>query len=105
MLPLPLVVRRQTRDTAELYGLLDRGVLAPGYKADINVIDYENLRLHQPEIVYDLPGDARRLVQRADGYVATIVSGEVTLRDGTPTGALPGKVLRGARSAPFAQPA
>ena len=102
-LPLPLVVRRQTRDTAELYGLLDRGVLAPGYKADVNVIDYENLRLHQPEIVYDLPGDARRLVQRADGYVATIVRGEVVLRDGEPTGALPGKVLRGAQPAPVEQ--
>jgi N-acyl-D-aspartate/D-glutamate deacylase len=99
-LPLPLVVKRQTCDTATLYGLLDRGLLAPGYKADVNVIDYDNLRLHQPEICYDLPGGARRLVQRADGYVATIVNGEVVLRDGEPTGALPGRVLRGAQQLP-----
>src|SRR5690606_18241931 len=81
-LPLPFVVKRQTRDTAELYGLLDRGLVAPGYKADINVIDYDNLRLCLPEIAYDLPGGSRRLVQRAVGYVATIVSGQVVLRDG-----------------------
>src|SRR5690606_14407745 len=99
-LPLPFVVKRQTRDTAELYGLLDRGLLAPGYKADVNVIDYDNLRLCLPEIAYDLPGGSRRLVQRAVGYVATIVAGQVVLRDGEPTGALPGKVLRGARPAP-----
>jgi N-acyl-D-aspartate/D-glutamate deacylase len=99
-LPLPLVVKAQTRDTATLYGLLDRGLLAPGYKADVNIIDYDNLRLHQPEISYDLPGGARRLVQRADGYVATIVNGEVVLRHGEPTGALPGRVLRGAQPAP-----
>jgi N-acyl-D-aspartate/D-glutamate deacylase len=99
-LPVPLVIKRQTHDTAELYGLHDRGLLAPGYKADVNIIDYENLRLHRPEISYDLPGDARRLVQRADGYVATIVSGEVVLRDGEPTGALPGRVLRGAQPQP-----
>jgi N-acyl-D-amino-acid deacylase len=103
-LPLSLVVKRQTRDTAELYGLLDRGLLAPGFKADVNVIDYDNLRLRQPEIVFDLPGGARRLVQRADGYVATIVSGEVVLRDGEPTGALPGRVLRGAQPEPAEQP-
>ncbi|HEX7097237.1 MAG TPA: amidohydrolase family protein [Acidimicrobiales bacterium] len=101
-LPLPLVVKRQTHDTAALYGLHDRGVLAPGYKADVNVIDYENLRLCLPEIVYDRPGGARRLVQRAVGYVATIVSGAVVLRDGEGTGALPGKVLRGAQPAPVA---
>jgi N-acyl-D-amino-acid deacylase len=99
-LPLPLVVKRQTRDTAELYGLRDRGLLAAGYKADVNIIDYENLRLHKPEIVYDLPGDARRLVQRADGYVATILSGEVVMREGEPTGAMPGRVLRGAQPQP-----
>jgi N-acyl-D-amino-acid deacylase len=99
-LPLPLVIKIQTHDTADLYGLHDRGLLAPGYKADVNIIDYDNLRLHRPEIVYDLPGEARRLVQRADGYVATIVSGEVVLRGGEPTGALPGRVLRGSQPEP-----
>jgi N-acyl-D-amino-acid deacylase len=99
-LPLPLVVKIQTHDTAQLYGLNDRGLLRPGYKADVNLIDYDRLRLHRPEVVYDLPGDARRLVQRADGYVATIVSGEVVMRDGEPTGAMPGKVLRGAQPQP-----
>jgi N-acyl-D-aspartate/D-glutamate deacylase len=99
-LPLEFVVKRQTRDTATLYGLRDRGLLAPGYKADVNVIDYEHLALRKPEIAYDLPGGARRLVQRADGYVATIVAGEVVLRDGEATGALPGRVLRGARPDP-----
>jgi N-acyl-D-aspartate/D-glutamate deacylase len=103
-LPLAFVVKRQTRDTAVLYGLRDRGLLAPGYKADLNVIDYEHLALHKPEMAYDLPGGARRLVQRADGYVATIVSGEVVLRDGEATGALPGRILRGGQSDPQADP-
>ena len=99
-LPLPFVVKRQTRDTAELYGLLDRGLLREGFKADINIIDYENLRLRMPEMAYDLPGDARRLVQKADGYVATIVSGAVVSRNGEFTGELPGRVLRGAQPLP-----
>jgi N-acyl-D-aspartate/D-glutamate deacylase len=99
-LPLEFVIKRQTRDTAALYGLCDRGLLAPGYKADVNVIDYEHLALRKPEMAYDLPGGARRLVQRADGYVATVVSGEVVLRDGEATGALPGRILRGARPDP-----
>jgi N-acyl-D-aspartate/D-glutamate deacylase len=103
-LPLEFVVKRQTRDTAVLYGLLDRGLLAPGYKADVNVIDYDHLALRKPEMAYDLPGGARRLVQKADGYVATIVSGEVVLRDGEATGALPGRILRGARPDPQADP-
>ncbi|HEV8297809.1 MAG TPA: amidohydrolase family protein [Acidimicrobiales bacterium] len=99
-LPLPFVIKRQTRDTAALYGLRDRGLLAPGYKADVNVIDYAGLRLRKPEMAYDLPGGAKRLVQRADGYVATIVHGEVVLRDGEVTGSLPGRVLRGAQPDP-----
>jgi N-acyl-D-amino-acid deacylase len=99
-LSLPFVIKRQTHDTAELYGLFDRGVLAPGYRADINVIDYENLHLRKPEILHDLPGGARRLVQRADGYLATICRGEVTMRDGVETGARPGMVVRGAQAAP-----
>jgi N-acyl-D-aspartate/D-glutamate deacylase len=96
-IPLEVAVRKMTSDTARLYGLGDRGVLAPGYKADVNVIDFDRLNLRLPELVFDLPGGARRLVQRADGYVATVVSGDVTFRDGEPTGARPGRLVRGAR--------
>ncbi len=94
-LPLEFVVKRQTSETAQLYGLADRGILAPGKKADINLIDFENLQLRAPETVYDLPAGGRRFVQRAQGYKYTIVSGEVVFRDGEPTGAMPGKVVRG----------
>jgi N-acyl-D-aspartate/D-glutamate deacylase len=96
-LPLELVVKKMTHDTAHLYGLGDRGVLAPGYKADLNVVDFERLQLKLPELAFDLPGGARRLIQRAEGYVATIVSGEVTMREGQDTGARPGRLVRGAR--------
>jgi N-acyl-D-aspartate/D-glutamate deacylase len=96
-LPVELVVSKMTRDTARLYGLGDRGVLAEGFKADVNVIDFDRLNLKLPELVFDLPGGARRLVQRADGYTATVVSGEVTLREGDDTGARPGRLVRGAR--------
>jgi len=96
-LPLELVVQKMTSDTASLYGLGDRGVLAPGKKGDVNVIDHANLTLHRPEMVYDLPGGARRLLQHATGYDATIVSGEIVMRDGQDTGARPGTLLRGAR--------
>jgi len=99
-LPLEFAVKKMTRDTASLYGLNDRGILAPGYKGDANVIDLAGLRLHLPEVVHDLPTQARRLVQKADGYRATIVSGEVTWRDGVETGARPGRVIRGSQSAP-----
>jgi len=92
---LELAVKRQTKDTAELYGLCDRGVLATGMKADINLIDFDNLRLHPPEMVFDLPADGRRFVQPVDGYNCTIVSGEVTYESGEPTGAMPGKIVRG----------
>jgi N-acyl-D-aspartate/D-glutamate deacylase len=96
-LPLPWVVRKMTRETAELYGLGDRGVLAPGKKADANVIDWDALQLEPPVMVHDLPAGGRRLIQRARGYQATILSGVVTMRDGEHTGALPGRLLRGAR--------
>jgi N-acyl-D-aspartate/D-glutamate deacylase len=96
-LPLEWVVRKMTRDTAELYGLGDRGTLEPGKKGDLNVIDPARLRLGIPELVHDLPGGARRLVQKAHGYSATVVSGEVTFRDGVHSGALPGRLLRGPR--------
>jgi N-acyl-D-amino-acid deacylase len=99
-LPLEFIIRKQTQDTARLFGMHDRGVLAAGFKADINVIDYDNLRVHQPQIVHDLPGGAKRLIQRADGYVATIVSGEVVMRNGEPTEARPGRVVRGEQLAP-----
>ncbi|MBB3890667.1 N-acyl-D-aspartate/D-glutamate deacylase [Phenylobacterium haematophilum] len=101
-LPLETMVRMQSHDTAAALGLHDRGVVAPGYRADLNVIDYEGLTLGAPSVAYDLPAGGRRLVQRADGYVATIVAGQVTYRDGQPTGALPGRLLRGARAAPAA---
>jgi N-acyl-D-aspartate/D-glutamate deacylase len=99
-LPLPFLVQRHTRDTARTVGLLDRGVLAPGYRADVNVIDHEHLVARRPEIRHDLPAGGRRLVQAADGYLATVVAGEVTYQAGEATGALPGRLLRGGRSAP-----
>ena len=89
-----------TSETAALYGLFDRGVLAPGYKADLNVIDLERLLLRRPEMAYDLPGGARRLLQRADGYDATLVAGELVMQGGEATGARPGRLLRGPRRAP-----
>ncbi|HXR36378.1 MAG TPA: amidohydrolase family protein [Candidatus Binataceae bacterium] len=94
-LPLEKAVKLQTRDTAEFYGLMDRGLIAPGMKADLNLIDFANLRAHAPEMVFDLPAGGRRLIQKADGYKHTIVSGEVIFEDGRPTGAMPGKVVRG----------
>jgi N-acyl-D-aspartate/D-glutamate deacylase len=97
-LPIEWVVRKMTRDTAWLYGLRDRGVVAPGMKADLNVIDWDRLELALPELVHDLPAGARRLVQRARGYEATLVSGIVTMREGEHTGALPGRVIRGPQS-------
>lgn len=94
-LDLPALIRRQTSDTARAIGLHDRGVVAPGMKADLNVIDYDALSLERPYMVHDLPAGGRRLLQRARGYRATVVSGVVTYRDGEPTGALPGRVVRG----------
>ena len=96
-LPLEWVVKKQTRDTARLYGLRDRGTLEPGMVGDVNVIDYENLRLGSPYVSADLPAGGKRLLQRASGYVATIKRGEVTFADGVDTGARPGRLLRGAR--------
>jgi len=98
-LPLEKVVSMQTRDTARLYGLNDRGVIAPGMKADLNLIDYEALAITEPEMVFDLPAQGRRLIQRALGYRATIVSGEVTFEDGAATGAMPGRLIRGRQNA------
>jgi N-acyl-D-aspartate/D-glutamate deacylase len=99
-LSLPFVVQRQARDTARAVGLQDRGILSPGYRADINVIDMTALQLHRPEMLFDLPTGGRRLVQRADGYRHTIVAGQETYRNGVPTCALPGRLVRGPQSAP-----
>ncbi len=96
-LPLEYVVKKQTADTAALFGLGDRGTIAAGLKADLNVIDFERLTLHTPRMAYDLPAGGRRLVQDASGYVATIVSGAITRRNGVDTGARPGRLVRGAR--------
>ncbi len=93
-IPLEVLVKRQSRDTARAVALSDRGVLAPGMKADINLIDFENLRVRAPEMVADLPSGGVRLEQRADGYLATIVSGRVTYRNGEATDALPGRLIR-----------
>ena len=97
---LEFLVQRQCRDTAAAVGLHDRGVLAPGYRADLNVIDFDRLRVHRPELLYDLPAGGRRIVQRADGYVHTVVAGIETYAEGEATGDLPGRLVRGARPGP-----
>jgi N-acyl-D-aspartate/D-glutamate deacylase len=96
-IPIETAVHKLTQATARLYGLGDRGVLAPGFIGDLNVIDAAGLQLHRPEMIGDLPGGARRFVQHADGYVATVKQGEVTFANGEDTGARPGRLLRGAR--------
>jgi len=98
--PLEFAVKRMTSETAAVYGLLDRGVVAPGYKADFNVIDFDRLELPRPRMAFDLPGGARRLLQRSSGYDATIVGGEVVMDHGEPTDARPGRLLRGSTAAP-----
>ena len=99
-LPLADVVRRQCRETARSVGLLDRGVLAPGYRADLNVVDLDAVQPRRPEPVWDLPAGGRRLLQKADGYLHTFVAGEETYAAGEPTGALPGRLVRGPQHAP-----
>ena len=94
LIDLPTLVKRQTHDTARAVELFDRGTIAPGMRADLNVIDFDNLRVRVPEIVHDLPTGGARLQQRADGYLATIVAGEVTYRNGEATDALPGRLIR-----------
>jgi N-acyl-D-aspartate/D-glutamate deacylase len=99
-LDLPFAVQRHTSATARTVGLLDRGVLAPGYRADVNVIDFEHLTARRPEMHHDLPAGGKRLVQPADGYVATLVAGEVTYENGETRGPLPGRLIRGPQPAP-----
>ncbi len=98
-LSLEMAVKLQTADTAAMYGLGDRGLLAPGMLADINIIDFDRLKLAKPYIAFDLPAGGKRLLQRASGYAWTIKSGVVTFRDGQPTGARPGRLVRGPRGA------
>jgi N-acyl-D-aspartate/D-glutamate deacylase len=92
---MPELIRRVTSDTAQAAGLNDRGVLAVGKKADVNVIDWDRLGCDKPYVVHDLPAGGKRLMQKVHGYDATIVSGHITYRDGAATGALPGKLVRG----------
>ncbi len=94
-LPLPAVVKWLAHDTARAVGLADRGVIAPGFRADLNVLDLDRMVLHAPEVAHDLPSGGRRLVQRAEGYAATVVNGAIVQRGGVPTGALPGRLVRG----------
>ena len=96
-LPLEWVVKKQTHDTARLYGLRDRGTLEPGMLGDVNIIDYDHLQLGSPYVAADLPAGGKRLLQKATGYVATIKAGAVTFANGEDTGARPGVLLRGAR--------
>jgi len=93
--PMPELIRRVTSDTAHAAGLYDRGVLAVGKKADVNVIDWDRLGCDKPFVVHDLPAGGKRLMQKVHGYDATIVSGCVTYRDGAATGELPGRLVRG----------
>jgi N-acyl-D-aspartate/D-glutamate deacylase len=102
-LSIPFVVASQARKTALSVGLKDRGAIGAGYKADLNVIDYDRLNLRPPEVHYDLPMGGRRLLQPIDGYDATIVSGIITQRGGQPTGARPGRLVRGVRPDPKAE--
>src|SRR5262249_45541081 len=99
-LPLEVAVERQTRRTARLYGLADRGVLAPGMRADVNLTAFDALALTAPERVYALPASGRRLIQKARGYRATVKRGAVVLEDGEATGPLPGVLVRGPQPAP-----
>ena len=97
LFPVAWAVKRLTSDNAREMGLADRGVLKPGLKADLNVLDYDNMRLRRREVVYDLPAGGKRLIQRTEGFDATVVSGEVVYRHGEPTGALPGRLVRAGR--------
>jgi N-acyl-D-aspartate/D-glutamate deacylase len=99
-IPIEQAVKAMTSETADLYGLHDRGRIVTGYRADLNVIDFDRLELKLPETIFDLPAGGRRMMQRARGYVATIVNGQVTVRNDQATGALPGRLVRGAQARP-----
>lgn len=97
-IPLEFLIKRQSHDTAAWVGLKDRGLLKPGFRADLNIIDFDGLTLHTPHIVHDLPAGGRRLMQTAQGYEITMVAGEIIRRNGEATGAKPGRLVRGAQS-------
>jgi N-acyl-D-aspartate/D-glutamate deacylase len=97
-LPLEMLVKRQTSETANFFGLTDRGRLAPGLRADVNVIDFDGMRMQKPELIHDMPANGRRFVQRVTGYEATLVAGQPIFERGEHTGALPGKLVRAPRS-------
>jgi N-acyl-D-aspartate/D-glutamate deacylase len=94
------IVAQQTSATARTVGLYDRGVIAPGYRADLNVIDFEHLKVHRPTPRYDLPGGACRLIQEAEGYTHTFVRGVEVAHNGQSTGDQPGTLIRGPQAAP-----
>jgi len=94
-IPLEQLVKKQSRDTALAYGLADRGMIAPGLRADINVVDFDRLQVGLPEVVYDLPAGGRRILQSAEGYEHTLVAGIETFTNGVPTGERPGRLIRG----------
>ena len=96
-LPVEMLVKRQTSETADFFGLSDRGRLKPGLRADLNVIDFERLQVQKPELVHDMPANGRRFVQKVDGYETTIVAGTPIFEQGEHTGALPGKLIRAGR--------
>ena len=101
-IPIEELVENQTSRTAKCYGLNDRGVIAPSMKADLNIIDFDNLRIHAPKLAYDLPAGGKRFLQEITGYHSTICSGEVIYRHGQATGNLPGRLIRGPQAAPLA---
>jgi N-acyl-D-aspartate/D-glutamate deacylase len=93
-LPLEMLIKRQTRETADFFGLADRGRLAPGLRADVNLIDFDGLQVQKPELVHDMPANGRRFIQRVDGYETTICAGAPIFERGEHTGAMPGKLVR-----------
>jgi N-acyl-D-aspartate/D-glutamate deacylase len=98
-IPLERIIEMQAHDTSRFLGLNDRGLLAPGRRADINIIDFDNLQLLRPTMLKDLPAGGQRLMQYANGYVATLVNGEVIAKDGKLTGARPGRLVRAGSNA------
>jgi len=99
-LPLEMLVKRQTSETADFFGLADRGRLAPGLRADVNLIDFDRLQVQKPELVHDMPASGRRFVQRVDGYETTICAGTPIYERGEHTGAMPGKLVRAGQVSP-----
>jgi N-acyl-D-aspartate/D-glutamate deacylase len=93
-LPLEKLVKRQTSETAEFFGMNDRGRLSPGLRADVNLIDFDRLQVHKPEIVHDMPANGRRFIQRVDGYRMTLCAGTQIFENGEHTGAMPGRLVR-----------